>query len=183
MGLYLDHTFESCRVVPEARLRPVFRLLRQAAPDRIPVYIPQFLYTLFFAPHVEVIITTLPVLNLFTCFQLAGRLLLQHLQRNRQRGSAWLANKQVDMLGHHNIAGDHKAVSLTHGLKLLLEDAARPCRAQQRLTAITTERHKMKTAALLVTDKLRLTENSTPDLMLRVLGLSTVVRDQIKTAG
>jgi hypothetical protein len=54
---------------------------------------------------------------------------------------------------HQNITGNHKAVPRTHRLKLTLEDAVGSLPRQKRLPAITTERHEMKTAALLVSDK------------------------------
>jgi len=80
---------------------------------------------------------------------LARGLLFQHLERNRQRRPARLADKQMNMLRHQNITSNHKAVPHTHGLKLTLEDAVCRRRARQRLTTITTERDKVKTAALL----------------------------------
>jgi hypothetical protein len=60
----------------------------------------------------------------------------------------------MNVFRHRNITCNHKAVPHTHGLKLTLEDAVCRRRAQQRLTTITTERDKVKTAAL-VTDELR----------------------------
>ena len=61
----------------------------------------------------------------------------------------------MNVLRHQNISSNHEAVPHTQGLKLTLEDGVRRLRAQQRLTTITTERDKVKTAALLVTDELR----------------------------
>ena len=59
------------------------------------------------------------------------------------------------MFRHQHKARYHKAVPRTHDLKLTLEDAIGLRRVQQRLAPITTEGHKVKTAALLVTDELR----------------------------
>ncbi len=86
-------------------------------------------------------------------FQLARSLLLQHPERNRERRPSRLSDKQMYMLRHQNISGNHKAVPQAHCLKLALQDAVRRRHAQQRLPAITTERHKVETAALLITDK------------------------------
>jgi hypothetical protein len=59
----------------------------------------------------------------------------------------------MNVLRHHDIASNHESVPLTHRLKLTLEDTARRIVIQQRPPAITTEGEKVKTSALLVTDK------------------------------
>ena len=154
MRFDLDHSKLAVCVVPEARPLPLLRLLDQPALHRVAVHIAKFLDPLLFAPDVEIVVTALPELNLSTLLQLARGLLFQHLERNRQRRPARLADKQMNMLRHQNITSNHKAVPHTHGLKLTLEDAVCRRRARQRLTTITTERDKVKTAALLVTDEL-----------------------------
>jgi hypothetical protein len=61
----------------------------------------------------------------------------------------------MNVLRHQYIASNHEAIARAHGFKLLLKDAIGSFPRQQRLTAITAERHKVKTAALLATNKLR----------------------------
>jgi hypothetical protein len=60
----------------------------------------------------------------------------------------------MNVLRHQNISGHDKTVPRTHRLELSLEDSVGSLPRQQRLPAITTEGQEMKTAALLVTDKL-----------------------------
>ena len=59
----------------------------------------------------------------------------------------------MNVFRHHNITGNHKTISHAHGFKLTLEDTVRLRCTQQRLPAITTEGKKVKTSALLITDK------------------------------
>jgi hypothetical protein len=59
----------------------------------------------------------------------------------------------MDVLRHDNIAANNKAVPDSHHFQGTLKQAARRRRAEIRKTAITTEGQKMKTTALLKTDK------------------------------
>jgi hypothetical protein len=59
----------------------------------------------------------------------------------------------MNVFGHHNISGNHKAVPQTHSLKPPLENAVGSLPRQQCLPTITTEGQKVRTAALLVTNK------------------------------
>jgi hypothetical protein len=55
------------------------------------MHVAKFLDPLLLVMHIEIVIPPLPELSLAAYFQLAQCLLLQHLQRNRQRRPAWLA--------------------------------------------------------------------------------------------
>jgi hypothetical protein len=66
----------------------------------------------------------------------------------------WFADQQVNVFRHQDVTGDHKAVSHSHCLKLLLEDAVGHRVVQQRLSAVTTEGEKVEAAGLLVTNQL-----------------------------
>jgi hypothetical protein len=59
----------------------------------------------------------------------------------------------MNVLRHQDVAGNHKAIPHPDGLKFPSEDSAGRGPAQQRLATITTERYKVKTAALLVMDE------------------------------
>lgn len=59
----------------------------------------------------------------------------------------------MDVLRHQNIPGHYKAIPHTYRLKFSLEDAVSSLPRQQRLPVITTEGRKIKTTALLVTNK------------------------------
>ena len=151
----LDHSKLTRRVMPEARPCPIFRFFNQAPRHRVAVHIPQLLDALLFAPHVKILIPPLPEPNLPALLQLARCLLLQHLNRNRQRRPVWLPDQQVNVLRHQDIPGHHEAIPSAHCLKFTFEDAVGSLTRQQRQPAITTEGQKVKTSALLVAHKLR----------------------------
>jgi hypothetical protein len=57
--------------------------------------------------------------------QLAGDVLLQHLNRNRQFAAFGFAKQQVNMLGHDDVSGYVQAVPSSYSFQSLLKDAAR----------------------------------------------------------
>src|SRR6185437_4625691 len=59
----------------------------------------------------------------------------------------------MNMFGHQDVAGNHKAVAPTYSLELTLEDAVRCRVVQQRQPPITTEGEKVKYAAVVIADK------------------------------
>ena len=155
MRFDLDHSKLTRRVMPEARPCPICRFFNQAPRHRVAVHIPQLLDALLFAMHVEVVIPPLPEPNLPALLQFARCLLFQHLNRNRQQRPVRLPDQQVNVLRHQNIPGHHEAIPSAHCFKFMFEDAVGSLTRQQRQPAITTEGQKVKTSALLVTDKFR----------------------------
>src|SRR5208283_1659865 len=103
--------------------------------------------------HVEIVIAALPELSLSARLQLVRCLLLQDLERNRQRRPARFADQQVNVLRHENVSGNHKFVATTHRLQFAPEEIVGSVPRQQRLSSITTEGQKVKAATLLVTNK------------------------------
>jgi hypothetical protein len=59
----------------------------------------------------------------------------------------------MHMLRHQDVARDYETEAKARPLKLAFEGSVGNRIVQQRLPAITTEREKVKTPALLVTDK------------------------------
>lgn len=68
-----------------------------------------------------------------------------------QSSALRLAEKQVHMLGHDDIAVDGEPIAPAHRLQRVFEQVARRRRVQMRKAAVTTERDEVKAAALLVT--------------------------------
>lgn len=118
--------------------------------NRIAVYIPKLLHALAFGINIEVVVAGLPEWPLFATHS-DGQ--LQGLESFGKNGIPWLAEQQVDMLGHDNISGHPKVVSHTHCLKRSFEEVPRFRSAQVRLAAMATEGHKMKLAGMLISNQ------------------------------
>jgi len=110
--LDLDHTRPPRQVVPVAAPLPAFRILHQASPHRIPVDVPQLLYPLLLAPHVEVIVARLPEvpadLHSSPCHGL-----LHRLHCHRQRFPLRLSHQQMHVFRHYHITDYPEAVATT----------------------------------------------------------------------
>ncbi len=65
----------------EATPRPQFGTGNESANNRVAVNIAQFFNALGFSPDIEVVIPRLPERSTLDLTQLAGDILLQHLQR------------------------------------------------------------------------------------------------------
>ena len=151
--LDLHGSFNTRQVMPEAAPRPVFRLLDQPALDRIAMHIAKFLDPLLFVMHVEIVIPPLPELNLSALLSACAMSAASTpaAQPTATNGAApRSADERAPASEHSQQPQIHTADAR---LKLTLEDAARRSVIQQRLPAITTEGEKVKTSALLVTDK------------------------------
>jgi len=149
----LDRSNIAGGVVPKAGPRPLFRFLNQAALDGVAMRVTKFFDTLLLVMHVEVVIPSLPEPDRSPLFEFARSLLFQHLNGNRQRGAARLADKQMNVLRHENVARNYEAITNAHRLKFTLEDAACRCAAQQWLPSITAEGEKVEATRFLVADK------------------------------
>jgi hypothetical protein len=116
------------------------------------VYVAQLLNPLVFVPHVEVIVTSFPERAATDePLELVRDVLLEHLNCDRQVGAFRLADQQVNVLRHDDIAGYVESIPLSYSLQSLLESATCFWRGQQWGSAVATEGDEVKAASLLKT--------------------------------
>ena len=78
---------------------------------------------------------------------------LHGLQCLGQHGLTWLADEQVDMLGHDDVTEEKEIVSLPHRLQGVFEELPSACVVQVGLPSVTTEGHEVEIAGVLVADE------------------------------
>jgi hypothetical protein len=77
------------------------------------------------------------------------RILLEHLQRSRERAAFRFADHQMNVFGHDHIARDKESVPLANAFERLFEDIAGVRIGQQRLAVMTAESYEVQTFGLL----------------------------------
>ena len=123
MGFDLDGAAFAGEPVTEAGPGPVFGLLDQTACDRIPVDIAQLFHPLGMGEHIEVVVAGLP--ELFPrAFEGFGCFALQHANCGGEVVEFRLAQEQVNVLGHEDVAEEVEAVPLCQPLECFEEDAS-----------------------------------------------------------
>ena len=83
--------------------------------------------------------------------ELLRNILLKHLNHNRKPAAFGLADQQVDMLGHDDIASHVNPIPPTHSLQGLFEDAPRLRRGEERSTLVAAEGYEVQAACFLKT--------------------------------
>ncbi len=78
--------------------------------------VPQLLDPPSLAPDIEIVIPSQPERTALRFAQLAGNILLQHLQGERKLSPLRLADQQMNVLGHHHVASDAEAIPSPHPL-------------------------------------------------------------------
>jgi hypothetical protein len=149
LRLDFDRAFHSRSIVTETTPQPILRTLDQVSLDQVTVHVSQFLDSLVLAPNVEIIVPREPEGAALGRMKQVRRILLEHLQRSRERAAFRFAEQQVNVFGHDHIAGDKKSVPLADSLEGLLEDIAGVRVRQQRLAIMTAEGYEVQTFGLL----------------------------------
>jgi len=146
----LDNAEATCRVVAKTRPWPILRSRNQSAHHRVAVHVAELLNALRFVVHEKVVVPRLP----------EGPLRAPHCHRELERVNyagnrsfLWLADEQMHVLGHHNKAGYHEAVTSSHALQRILEKTAHCRRTQMLQPVVTTESEKVKITRVFVTDQ------------------------------
>lgn len=121
LGFDFDSSELSEGIVAEARPRPIFRFLYEAACDRVAVQVAQLLDLLLFAVDIEIVISDLPEGAFFTA-QSHGK--FERFDGLIQCVLVWLTNEQMHMLGHDNVTGDNELVAQTDTFEGVLEEVA-----------------------------------------------------------
>jgi len=70
---------------------------------------------------------------------LVRHVLFEHLQRDRELGSFWFGDQQMDVLRHDHVSRDVEAVPVSRALKRLFKDVAGSGRAQKRRSPIAAK--------------------------------------------
>ena len=87
--------------------------------------VPQLFNAFTLAPNIEVVVTLLPEgTQMGEVPQLAGGVLLEHLEGYAQRFPFWFADQQVDVLGHDDVASDAEVVPKADLFQGVLEGCA-----------------------------------------------------------
>jgi len=133
--------------MPIAAPLPILGILHKPALHRVAVHIAQLLDTLFFCEYVEVVVTPLPE-RPFSSLHGNGK--LKSLQRACECSLQWLADKQVHVLGHDNIARDNEVIAETDSLKRPFKEFPGRRRSKVRRTVIAGEGDKVKITSLLI---------------------------------
>ncbi len=92
---------------PEARPSMIFRLLRQAARNRIPMHVPQLLDLLAFREDIEIVVARKPERRLR---RQPGNLPLQRRDRLGERFYRRFRHQKMHMSGHDDVAVDAESV-------------------------------------------------------------------------
>lgn len=146
----LHRSLDASGVVPKAGPRPVLWIRHESPLHRIPVHVPQLLRCL--SVNVEVVVPSLPELNLARRFETLRRLLLENLQHRRQRRDLWFADQKMHVLRHQHVSSHHKFIPVAHRFQFALKDLIAACARQQRTPMIATEGDEVKAAGFLDAD-------------------------------
>jgi hypothetical protein len=79
------------------------------------------------------------------------RVLLEHLQRYRERCAFWFADQQVNVFRHDHVSGDEESVPSARAFESVFEDFACMGVRQQRVTMMTAEGYEVEASCLLET--------------------------------
>jgi hypothetical protein len=141
---------------------PLFGRLHQLPFHRIEVHVIQFLILFACAPDVEVIKSALPEVSI-ACkrgvvpeFQLGNRCLsslcsqgsrdalFQRLHYAGRISDGGLADQQMDVVGHDDVAEKGEVVAVAHLSENSQKEVASPGHGEQRLPTITTASNEVK---------------------------------------
>ena len=111
--------------------------------------VAQLLDALGFAPNIKIIVAGLPEGTAFGFAQLAGNILLEHLQRERELRSFRFGHQKVHVLGHDYISSYVESIPLPRSFQSLLEDVTSSGRTQTRGALVAAKREKVQTAHFL----------------------------------
>src|SRR6185437_8157695 len=136
-------------VMPVTGPPPLLRLSRQSTFHRVPVDVSQLFDELLVAGDVAIVVVCLPERPLRAADRNRK---LQRLNRSRQQAALRFIHKQMYMFGHHHIPAHYEQVALAHTLEGVFEPFHGADLREIRSAAVATERQKMKSAGLLVTD-------------------------------
>ncbi len=136
--------------MPEAAPWPVFGALNETALDGIAVNITEFLDEFGMGQDVEVVVAALPEL-LAVAFEPFGGLCLQGAEDVFELLLSGLAEQEVDVLGHKDVAEDVEMVPPTEMFESFEEDCAAVVVVEVRETVITTEGDKVVVAEGVIT--------------------------------
>jgi hypothetical protein len=92
--------------------------------------VAQLLDPLGLGPDIEIVISSLPERPTLRLPQLAGNILLQHLQRERELRPLRFGDQQMNVLRHNHISGDVEPVPQPRTLESSFEDVASRRRTQ-----------------------------------------------------
>jgi hypothetical protein len=148
----LHHARLFVSVAAIAAPRPLLRLLHKAFLHRVAMHIAQLFHSFALAPHMEVIKSLLPdVLRLALPCRAPNRVqnlpresLLHDLHNCRRRSAFRLAEEQVDVVGHYNVADHNKLAALSGILKDLQKQIAPMRTCQPRLAMVTATGEKVE---------------------------------------
>jgi hypothetical protein len=149
LRLNLHYSRDPGNIVTETAPSPLLGTRNQSPPHRVPMDISQLLDPPSLAPHIDVVIPSQPERPALRFAQLAGNILLQHLQGDRKLRPLRLADQQVNVLRHHHIPSNVEAIPQPDTLKGLLEDVTGMRRAQPGRAIIAAECKKMETTRFL----------------------------------
>jgi hypothetical protein len=138
LRLDFDAARSAGEVVIEAAPRPVFGLFDKAAHDRIAVHVTQLLHVLAVGEDVEIVVAYLPELGSVAFEQLRG-FTLEDAEGCREGVELRFGDKQVNVLGHEDVAEDVKLMSSSDAFEGLLKDDARVVVVEVRKPAITAK--------------------------------------------
>jgi len=85
--------------------------------------------------------------------QSTSHALFQHLYRNGKSFATWLANQDVNVLGHYHEPDHIKSVAFSYLLEYLKKDVTRTSASKQSFAPIAARSNKVKIAAAVIPQK------------------------------
>jgi hypothetical protein len=144
-------------------------MIDQFSFERIHVHVVKFFDSLLQAPHIKIIEATLPESTeriaagkwqtklsssiALLAAQASRDALLQHLNHSGRRPIGRLADQQVDVLRHDDIAHEGESIVVAGLAKNLDKGVSSANRAQQRQASIASEGDKVQMAASIMADE------------------------------
>jgi hypothetical protein len=143
---------------------PVLGMIDQFSFQRIHLHVLELFDSLLQTPHVKVVKPPLPKSRqriVATCkgqiqlsrgrsplaAQAARDVLFQNLNHGGRRSLGWLADEQMNVLGHDDITHQGEAVAIAHFAKNMYKSISGANRAQKRQAPIAGEGHEMQMTA------------------------------------
>lgn len=152
VGFDLYWTAFAGEPVVVAAPEPVFGFFHEAAFYWVAVDVAELLSELALGEDVEVVVVELPearavAFELFRCLGFEGT------EDAAEGGLGWLAEEQVDVLGHEDVAEDVKLVLLSYAFEGVEEDGAGVVVVEVGETVVTTEGDEVVVAESVVSLK------------------------------
>ena len=163
-GIDADQSVFGIRVERKTAPGPVFRVIDQFSFQRVHMHVVELFDSLLQTPHIEVVKPPLPKpgLRIFSNFkaqmqlpsirslspaQAPGDALFQDLNHKRRCSLGRLADQQVNVIRHNDVANECKTVALPDFAENLNESILGTNRTQEGHAPVTTERDEMKMPA------------------------------------